>query len=55
MFATFSAAFLGYWALMWSSTGLYNIAIKITSGVLAAWGLIEALQYWGFVVPALSK
>jgi hypothetical protein len=39
---------------MWSHTGLYNIAIKITSGALAAWGLIEALQYWGFVVPALS-
>ncbi|WP_295038275.1 hypothetical protein [Sulfitobacter sp.] len=54
MFATISAAFLGYWALMWATTGLYNISIKVTSGALAAWGMIEALQYWGFVVPALS-
>ena len=40
---------------IWSKEGLLNLFIKLSLLMLAIWGLVESLQYWGFVLQGVTQ
>ena len=50
MFTTVTTFVLFFLYVVWIKDGFLNMAIKLSLLMLAIWGLVESLQYWGFVL-----